>query len=85
MHYLFPRLKHTFYSSGMPILEENMSNNIGNVRSILLFIILLAFKDLKPVSYLVACFHQICLLAIIAILMDMKLTLIYNLFLNTLP
>lgn len=59
-----------------------MSNNVWNQKSVLLFIILIAFKYLKPVLYLIACFHQICFLEITAILLDMKLTLIWNLFLN---
>ena len=81
MHYLFPSLKHTFSSSGMPVLEENMSNSIWIWRMLLLFIIRIAFKDLKPVLLLVACFQQIFFLEITAILMHMKLTSINNLFL----
>lgn len=81
MHYLFPRLKHTFSSSGMPVLEENMSNSIWIWRMLLLFIIRIAFKDLKPVLLLVACFQQIFFLEITAILMHMELTSINNLFL----
>ena len=81
MHYLFPRLKHTFSSSGMPVLEENMSNSIWIWRMLLLFIIRIAFKDLKPVLLLVACFQQIFFLEITSILMHMKLTSINNLFL----
>lgn len=81
MHYLFPSLKHTFSSSGMPVLEENMSNSIWIWRMLLLFIIRIAFKDLKPVLLLVACFQQIFFLEITAILMHMELTSINNLFL----